>query len=336
VLGAALLLCGTGTALASTVLQLTGAGGQPPQAAPGTGTSVCIQMLNSDGQVAGVQMDFAWDPDCLSANVRSSGGPQCRSNPATGKTVQSAMRGGSSLRAIMLSVADVNPIPDGELFCCEFTVDSFASAAQCPIRLGNVIGANSTGQRVPVSPREGVVYVVGGGQPDAAPPAAGGVVPAAPGGATTGGAAAGALSGGAPAAGLPSDAPAAGAAPAAGLAPRVEAPAPPPAAPVAGDIERAAQLPGEAPAPEEIVEEGRAAVMEEVREAIDTPSDRTKTATTEEPEEAAPAPTSTPQPPPATATVAPTKTPRPATPTTAPTLTPTTASGFLGGCVMVP
>jgi hypothetical protein len=290
-------------------------------------------MLNSDGQVAGVQMDFNWDADCLTANVRSSGGPQCRSNAATGKTVQSAMRGGSGLRAIMLSVADVNPIPDGELFCCEFTVDSFASAPQCPIRLSNVIGANPTGQRVAVSTREGVVYVLGGGEASAAPPAAG-IAPAAPGGATTAGDAGGAVTGGAPAAGLPADAPAAGAAPVAGLAPAVEAPAPPPpAAPAAGTIEppaageAPAELPGELPAP--------GAALEVAGEAIDVPQPRgTEPAA---PADAPPADTATPspQPEPATPTVAPTRTPRAATPTTAPTRTPTTASGFLGGCVMI-
>ncbi len=136
------------------------------QMSSGTGgaANVCIYMTDSGDQVAGVQMDLTWDGACMSA------GAKCRANSDTGKTVQSASRGGSTLRAIMLSFDNVDPIPDGELFCCGFNL---ASGSACDVSITNLIASTPQGQRTTANVR--------GNAPRPVPPMAGGApVPAAP------------------------------------------------------------------------------------------------------------------------------------------------------------
>ena len=117
---------------------------------PQTGNwRVCVMQDNGANQVAGVQMELSWDPGCMSS-ASASGKPKCESNPDTGKTVQSAMKGGSMLKAIFLSFSDVEPIPDGWLFCCDFSLADKNNKSGCTVSVGNVIGSTSQGQRIPV------------------------------------------------------------------------------------------------------------------------------------------------------------------------------------------
>ena len=118
----------------------------PINAQPGGNANVCVWMSGGNDQVAGLQMDISWDAKCM---VPASGGsrPKCRSNPDTGKTVQSATRGATTLRAIMISFSDVDPIPDGELFCCEFRVVDQPAGNACSLAVSNVIASTPTGQK---------------------------------------------------------------------------------------------------------------------------------------------------------------------------------------------
>jgi hypothetical protein len=115
---------------------------QVARAAP---ADVCLTMSGGQGAVAGLQVDLAWDGSCMSADT--SGGI-CKADPATGKTVmpQSPIRGRaqSTLRALMLSIVDTNPIPDGNLFCCTFKLAN-PSGGCCGLTMGNVAFSDSTG-----------------------------------------------------------------------------------------------------------------------------------------------------------------------------------------------
>lgn len=333
----------------------------PVSANSGQAANLCIFMSDGNYEVAGVQMDITWDASCM---IPASGGtrPKCRSNPDTGKTVQSALRGGSTLRAIMVSFSDTEPIPDGELFCCEFRVTDNPGGSGCGVSLSNVIASTPRGQRT--NARVGSLGGVrlGGGS-------------VAGGGVNVGGAT-GDTANNAPADSA-TDRPSGGTDVADSGAPRQEAPAGGAAGDGAG---RAAAEPGSgssggAPAggaqggaPSGMAgadlrgggqefaqagEQGAGMVENPSREAgevglavepgsrpniatgTDTAADDGADATRTPEADRTPAPEAT-KAAPAVPTVAPTATPKPATPTMAmPTATPTVSSGFLGGCQLI-
>ncbi len=202
------------------------AGGLTPAGAAG---NLCIAMADSNGQVAGIQVDFKWDSACMSAGQGAGGLAQCTADPATGKQVRASVRPGPTLKAILFSMTDTNPIGDGNLFCCSFTRTSSAGSACCGLTMGNILGSDSAGKAIQANDFTLVATMDGqactasqAGRAGAAPigsglQGGGGGVVAPP-----------AVSGGAPAAAAPQvpaaaapQAPAAGAAPGAKGAPAV-------------------------------------------------------------------------------------------------------------------
>jgi hypothetical protein len=353
-----------GATLAATLFALPASAATlytpPVNAQPGGSANVCVWMSGGNNEVAGVQMDLTWDPQCM---LPASGGtrPKCRSNPDTGKTVQSALRGGSTLRAIMISFSDVEPIPDGELFCCEFRIVDNPKGSNCGLSFSNVIASTPRGERTDArvdSGRGGGIRIGGGA-------VTGGVVPSAPtgGGAVDSGtgsaplADAGSADSGAPQqqeAAQPSGEPGSGRAAAepdsggtAGL------PAGGAAAGAAGSA--AGSQPGAADVPgsgEYAAGAGQAGTAGAAREgdagfvsesgtdtgaadaAAADAADEDEAEGTETPEPATtPTPAATKN---AAAAAAPTATKPAATPTPAqPTATPTVSAGFLGGCTLI-
>lgn len=336
---ASLALVASPVAAATFFVQQTNAG-------PGDPVDVCIWMSGGNNDVAGVQMDLTWDPSCM---VPAAGGnrPRCRSNPDTGKTVQSAPRGASTVRAIMLSFSDVDPIPDGELFCCQFQVTNSPPTGQCTVGFSNLIASTPTGTRTDARGGTGGAVMVGRGTggvpappaydpyeappapaPDAgrgtydepAAPAPGGDVRAAEpdaGGGRPGGAEPGSAEGGAPGVGgAPGQFAGGGQPGAAGLD----------AAGGAGTGYR----PGEIARAEG---EARSAESGSARDAAPAAA-----RDEDDEDDEQPAATATPATPTPEAAVAQAATPTrpPATPTQAqPTATPTVASGWLGGCTLM-
>jgi len=310
---------------------------QPINAAPGQEADVCIWMSGGNNQVAGVQMDLTWDSNCMTPPAGNR--PRCRSNPDTGKTVQSAARGASTVRAIMLSFSDVDPIPDGELFCCGFRIAASPPEGQCSVSFSNLIASTPTGQRTDArGGRGGAVNITrsGGGAPAPAPggydpapppadsgrsddPAPVAAPPAAPAGDARADAAPGQVDA--------ADAPGSGGGRSAGATDLAGLPG----RPASGDGEYAGERPqaglrddtGRVPDSREMP----AAVAEPAQAVVDGDDDDDVAEST---------PTQTPEAAAAQATVAPTATKPPATPTQAqPTATPTTSSGWLGGCTLM-
>lgn len=158
----ALLMQTAAAEAANFTAQTTPTGGQ--------GANVCVFMDGGNNEIAGAQMDLNWDPNCMESAAGSSK-PKCRSNPDTNKTVQSALKSPGLLKAIMISFSDVDPIPDGLLFCCEFTLKGNDS---CNVGITNLIGSSGQGQRMPVqavAPRGS--YTGGGGNTGTYVPPAG-------------------------------------------------------------------------------------------------------------------------------------------------------------------
>ncbi len=131
-----MLACG------AVVAALVLGAGRPAAAAD---TNLCVTLTGSNAQVGGLQMDLVWDGGCMTAVHAQGDAAKCRSNPATGKNVQTKITG-NGMRAIFLSMSDNSPIPDGELFCCAFT--SSQAGQCCSVSIGNLILASPTGTRL--------------------------------------------------------------------------------------------------------------------------------------------------------------------------------------------
>jgi hypothetical protein len=117
------------------------------KAVPGQSTEICVFLKDSGARVAGVQMDLGWDGSCLTPDLAGGGAATCRANPATGKRVQSSLKG-STLKVFFFSITDLRPIPDGELFCCSFTLARSASAPCCSVTISGVRGSTGRGQPI--------------------------------------------------------------------------------------------------------------------------------------------------------------------------------------------
>jgi len=191
------------SAVAMAVVLAACTGRQAAEAA-----NVCVAMSGSNGQVGGLQLELAWTPGCMSAGQPGSR-VACTPNGATGKDIHSnVLGGGASMRALFLSTSDPSPIPDGELFCCQFS--ALQSPPCCGLGIGNVILSSPQGQRVSGGSVQAFIDGApcadssGGGGSQPAPlggvpppqaPAAAPVV-SAPGGGAPGGGGAGAPAGG--------------------------------------------------------------------------------------------------------------------------------------------
>jgi hypothetical protein len=134
------------------------------QLAAAQGTDVCVYLTGGNGKVSGLQMDLGWDPACMTANSASGNAAQCSAASSTGKSVQTALLSDSSLRVFFLSFSDTKPIPDGGLFCCQFTMVGSQTGSCCSVGTGNVIFSDAKGKRV-YDPSAKLSVVVGGGAP---------------------------------------------------------------------------------------------------------------------------------------------------------------------------
>jgi len=176
-------------------------------------SDVCVSMENSNGQVAGLQAEFQWDRNCMNALTGGNGRPQCNADPSTGKDVHAALTPRGSLKALLFSMSDLSPMPDGNMFCCSFTFEGRTGC--CGLTMTNVLGSDPSGGQnrsvdlvatvdgdvcatsagtggggaaprapaAPVAPMAPPVGAVGGVPGVPAAPGGGAPAPAAPGGA---------------------------------------------------------------------------------------------------------------------------------------------------------
>jgi hypothetical protein len=111
--------------------------------------------LNAGGrQIAGTQNDLTWDGACATLREGS-----CRAEPAIRKSLNTAFSPHSdfTLRALVVSITDVNPIPDGPLYCCEFSAD--IDQGCCPIAITGGLASGPQGQKVDVGEIPGSICV---------------------------------------------------------------------------------------------------------------------------------------------------------------------------------
>lgn len=130
---------------------------------PGRTATICVSLESDGQQVAGTQNDLVWDGNCLTLEG-------CQSNGSHGKSLTcSDPRAGEgadvTLHCLALSIADVNPIPDGSLYCCDF-ISELSDAGSCDVQVVNVLGADPEGRRVPGTGSAGMINFSKGGDGD--------------------------------------------------------------------------------------------------------------------------------------------------------------------------
>src|SRR6185369_8408882 len=112
---------------------------------PGDSAQVCVVLSGGNNQIAGTQNELVWDGTCATLSSPNN----CTVAGGHGKQLAADFprNGGDfTVRAIILSFNDVDPLPDGPLYCCQITIE--ASPGQCcPITVQAALGSSSDGQK---------------------------------------------------------------------------------------------------------------------------------------------------------------------------------------------
>jgi hypothetical protein len=108
-------------------------------AQPGDVATVCASLDSQGAEIAGTQNDLIWDGACATLGA-------CRVEPSTGKDLSGRLQNSEDFRyrLLVLSLTDVDPIPDGRLYCCDFEVDA-APRSCCEVRTVNAGAADPNG-----------------------------------------------------------------------------------------------------------------------------------------------------------------------------------------------
>ncbi|MGH7789476.1 MAG: hypothetical protein ACRERC_21570, partial [Candidatus Binatia bacterium] len=129
-------------------------------------------ILHTNGEsVAGTQNDITFDP--LTPIGSSFGDPMCTANPAIGKVGTSFVFmppfcspgfDCTGVRALVTSLNDVDPIPDGVvLYTCTITISFFAADGLHPLVASDVHASTPGGRPIPAFASDGSVTTTGGG-----------------------------------------------------------------------------------------------------------------------------------------------------------------------------
>lgn len=134
---------------------------------PGAAISFPVS-LATDAEVAGVQVDIAFDPD-TPILPDSEDEPNCRVNPSIDKSGTSFAyqpagctpgEDCTGVRAIVLSLSNLDPIPDGsQLFTCTVTVATDAEAGDYPLVCSNPGAGDPNGDRLGTDCTDGAITV---------------------------------------------------------------------------------------------------------------------------------------------------------------------------------
>lgn len=112
---------------------------------------VCLELSTGGEEVAATQNDLRWDAGCLSLVDR------CTVDPAIDKMLLTNQRGSNELRAIVISLTDIDPIPAGPLYCCDFRAT--AAAGCCAIEVAGASGSDPEGRALAVGTVDGEVCI---------------------------------------------------------------------------------------------------------------------------------------------------------------------------------
>ena len=132
---------------------------------PGSVVAVPVSVDPGDATVAGAQNDLGYDPAVLTLELRN-GRPDCTLNPAIEKILTgTVLADGASLRLIVFALTDVDPIPAGVLYTCNFRIAPLAAPGSSAVTISRITVSDPMGHALPdVAGQDGSVTV------SAAPP----------------------------------------------------------------------------------------------------------------------------------------------------------------------
>ncbi len=111
-----------------------------------TGT-ICVNLVTRGGErVAGTENLLVWDGDC--ATILDG---TCEANPAHGKNLSGVVQQQRDFtyKGLVLSLTDTDPMPAGELYCCDFVAAADPGGC-CRIRIGSPGGSDPEGNSLSV------------------------------------------------------------------------------------------------------------------------------------------------------------------------------------------
>jgi FG-GAP-like repeat len=159
----------------SVLMNLTGMVTPPPTATPpvgpqiaaddatavaGDSTAVAVSLQSGNGVVVGVQNEIRFDPSRLSLTPAD-----CSVNPIIGESltvgihVEDAQH--AVLRAVVLSLQSLDPIPDGELYRCTFAVLSGTLPEKYQLHVTGAMASDAVGNAIAgLTTRDGSINVL--------------------------------------------------------------------------------------------------------------------------------------------------------------------------------
>jgi len=123
-----------------------------------TWLNVTMTLHTGGAKVAGTQNDIEYDPKQVAVGQTPAGKPDCQANKELGKegTAFSFMPQGcrgaacTSVRALVLSLSNVDPIPDGsELYTCRIQIPNNAHPGSARLSLARVGFSSPDGKSIP-------------------------------------------------------------------------------------------------------------------------------------------------------------------------------------------
>lgn len=128
---------------------------------------LCVGLDAGGQKVAGTQNDLIWDGSCANLKADSCAAVPDSKKPLHGNTPANAQ---STYRALVFALDNVDPIRDGQLYCCEFELTG-AGDGCCAVRLDRLGASDSVGTAISTSSNpEKLCLATGAAAAGGAPP----------------------------------------------------------------------------------------------------------------------------------------------------------------------
>lgn len=122
-------------------------------AGKGETAKICVLLKTDGDKVAGTQNDLTWDGACATLADKD----QCEANPAHGKDLNAALPSENTMRSFVLSLSDVDTIPDTELYCCNFRSELSAAGSCCDIGISRTGASTPDGVAIDTTGKPGKI-----------------------------------------------------------------------------------------------------------------------------------------------------------------------------------
>ncbi|MFN8642769.1 MAG: hypothetical protein U0802_14365 [Candidatus Binatia bacterium] len=135
---------------------------------PGLTATVTATLQSGGASIAGTQNDITFDPRAVAIVRKPNGKPDCRANAAIGKDAtaftflpqQCAPGTCTTVRALVLSLSSVSPIPDGSvLYTCTVEAGTDAAPGAQALHLSRIGFSDPGGKEIGGTGVDGTVTV---------------------------------------------------------------------------------------------------------------------------------------------------------------------------------